>query len=148
MTKFILATDNQHDMQLLLSLAKRLGVKIMGIENKGGVFPKPEEVDDLQKNDIARARFASLLADCKKEGCSVNELLQQANAAGATPAERTEIAMELYAAQKWSRGEARRFSGLSFHGFRKEQAKKKIPIHLSSDDLKKDVATLENLLSQ
>lgn len=63
-----------------------------------------------------------------------------------TPKEvKTELAVLLYSQQRLSIGKARELADMSLWEFRQLLGSRKIPVHYDSDDLKDDVATLQEL---
>ena len=93
-------------------------------------------------NSRGKSKFNRLLETCRKKGGNVDALLALADIAKVTQSERLDLAMELYAGQQWSRGQAMKFSGLDFHEFRLEQAKRKIPVHYPEEGLESDIELL------
>lgn len=93
-------------------------------------------------NNRNMVKFNRLVEKYRVEGGDVDTMLTLSKTAAVAPEERLEIAMELYAGQKWSRGQAMRLSGLNFHEFRLEQAKRKIPVHYTEEDLLTDMELL------
>lgn len=56
---------------------------------------------------------------------------------------RKEIALSLFAAEKLTMGQAVRLSGLDRLSFQQLLAQRRIPLHYGAEDLRQDVATLD-----
>jgi predicted HTH domain antitoxin len=56
-----------------------------------------------------------------------------------------ELALSLYAQRRLSIGKARELAGMSLWAFRQQLAARQIPVHLDSDDIEDEIATLQRL---